>query len=258
MNARRHTASLFAACLAFVPILGCEPSAATRNLDVGAHIHITPPSVDHPLGPESDHRHHFGSAVGRPNLRLTHEYLIKNRSSKPVKILRSVNAKPCCGDVESIGPKSLAPGESIALKVTLRLGETSGPLQHRALVETDLPGETLLEYWTTADILARVRVEEKTEKFDPLLPGQSARREFVAFAYGTTADPPVRLDDSTLKATSGVVWAGPVSERELEGQIIERSRPFTIELKAEGEPGSRIENISLADGKEILWRQQIQ
>ena len=212
---------------------------------------------DAPAGADSSRRFHFGSVVGRTNLKLPHDYTITNRSDRPFKILRSINAKPCCGEVEPIAPKILAPGESITLKVTVRIGETLGLLRHRALVETDLPTDSVLEFWTTADVLPRVRVEEVAGDLHPLFPGQSARRRFTAIAYGTATDAPPELDDSTVRATSGVIWEDAARERRLDNQILERTRHFAVELKAGGKPGSRIEDISVVDGKNILWRQQL-
>jgi hypothetical protein len=159
--------------------------------------------------------------------------------------------------VEPIDPKSLAPGESITLTATIRVGETVGPLSHRALVETDLPGDSVLEFWTTANVIARARIEETTEKINPVFPGQSMRRTFIAYAYGTATEPPPRLDDSTLRVTSGATWEGAARDRQFDGLVIERSRPFSIELKAKGKPGSRLEDISLVDGKNVLYRQQL-
>ena len=174
-----------------------------------------------------------------------------------VNILKFVNAKPCCGEVDPARPKTLAPGESITLEVRVKAGETLGPLSHRALLETDAPERSELEFWTLADVVPRVRLEETTEKVSRLFPGQSAERQFVAHSFGTRADPPLPLDDATVKASTGLTWVGRATETRSEGRIIESRRPFTILLKADGRPGTRQADISIVEGASILLRRPV-
>ena len=163
-----------------------------------------------------------------------------------------MNAKPCCGEVDPVVPKSLAPGESVTLTVRVKAGETLGPLSHRALLETDVPESSELEFWTLADVVPRVRLEETTEKLSPLFPGQSAKRHFVTFSLGTREAPQLLLDDATVKASTGLTWEGPATEGRSEGPILESRRSFSIELKADGRPGTRQADISIVDGATIL------
>jgi hypothetical protein len=183
--------------------------------------------------------------------------VLTNLLRKNVRILQFINAKPCCGEVDSTEPKTLAPGESITLKVRVKAGETLGPLSHRALVKTDLAESSELEFWTLADVIPRARLEETTQKATSLFPGQSARRDFVAFSSGTKAEPPLTLDDTTVKASTGLTWGGPATESRSEGGIVESRRPFTIELKADGQPRTCHVDISIVDGTSILLRRLI-
>jgi hypothetical protein len=186
----------------------------------------------------------FGPVVQGEGSALTHEYTVTNTGSKPIKLLGSVNGKPCCGDVESLKPTILAPRQSVALKVSLR-PEKLGPIQHFAAVETDMIGKSKVTFSTFAKIYPRAQILESDEGFVAPVSGVSGRKSFVAVAYGTKRLPPIALDDAELKATAETSWAGPARERAMSDHVLERTRSFSLSLGSEGEPGYRFEHISL-------------
>lgn len=210
-----------------------------------------PPSnaADLVFGPAGDRRFDFGVVVGGEDRSLKHEYRLVNHSDSPVRILEVVNAKPCCGQVEPVESNTLEPGEGLDIKVTVRAGQTLGPVQHRVLVETDLGEPATLEYWTVVEVIPRVRLDEVTEKLAPLFPGHSAQRRFVVYAHALEGERGLELDDSTVNATSGLAWEGPARRTQRADGVVEWSRPLSITLTAEGDPGPRTETITVLDGE---------
>jgi hypothetical protein len=189
----------------------------------------------------------FGPAVQGEGSALTHEYTVTNTGLKPIRLLRSVNGKPCCGDVEALKPTTLAPRQSVALKVSLR-PEKLGPVQHFAAVETDMTGKSTVTFSTFANVYPRAQILDWDEGFVAPVSGISGRKSFVAVAYGTRREPPITLDDAELKGTAVASWDGPASERAMSDHVLERRRSFSLSLNSDGEPGYRFEHIS------IIWK----
>ena len=205
------------------------------------------------FGDDTGRRHDFGAVIGHPGLTLRHAYPLVNTTDGPVRILRAVNHKPCCGDV-ALKPTTLGPGEAETLEVFVRVGETLGPLGHFAAVETDHPGAEALEFVTTVTAHPRFRIEREGEAMPTLLPNEDARRTFVAFSYGTRDDPPPPLDESAIESALAVEWLGPAERRSLDGGVTEGSRSFSVLLTAAGVVGRRAEEIRLIEGGEIALR----
>jgi hypothetical protein len=197
-----------------------------------------------PFGTESDRRHDFGPILGGRTTALDHVYLLTNRSNRPVRLVRALNLKSCCGDVE-LQPALLAPGERAELRVTLRIGDSIGPVTHRAAVETDLPEAQVVEFWTSAVVYPEARIEQRGEGAPAVSPGATSRREFVAITYGTPDRPAVPLDDPALAGSLPVAWIGPIVEDAREGGLIERSRPFAATRALPNDPGVHVDEVRL-------------
>jgi hypothetical protein len=205
------------------------------------------------FGGQLERQFDFGMVLGEADRELSHTYTLTNTLDRPVKVLRSINGKPCCGEVEPIRPTTLLPGQSTTLTVTIYVGgATIGPVQHRAILETDHPEVPTQEFWTLATIRPRIRIEAAQQTIASLAPNSTTRLTFEAFAYGTSTDPPASLDDAQVRSSLEVDWSGPARERVIEGGLIERSRPFVVTLEADAEPGYRAGEFRLVDGGTTL------
>jgi hypothetical protein len=197
--------------------------------------------------------HDFGTVIGVPGKRLTHDFVIKNHKAETLEITDVVNAKTCCGDVEWIGPRSLAKGDAATLRVTLRVGTTVGPLQHRAIIRTRGDPGTDVEFDTIATVVPKLVIREAVEDLKPLTSGEASWRGFVLTAYGTAQEPPVALADSEVRCEQELRWDGPATERHSDGGVVERSRPFRLLLSADGLPGQRQASLEVYHGGESIF-----
>ena len=225
-------------------VVGCSGQGRDAELDDAFFLSgLTSPEVR----PMEDPNHFdFGPVVARQVQPLPHVYTIANRSDSPWRLVRAVNQKSCCGDVE-FTPTVLQPGESAELLVTLRLGKTFGTVLHRATVETDDSRAPALEFITTAEVYPAVRFEELATEggHRPTFPGDSARRVIRAVSYGTSEIGPLDLDDASIIATSPAAWLAPSRIQERAAGLLERSREIELTWMAEGEPGVRDEVLRL-------------
>jgi len=206
--------------------------------------------LSHPLGDEPDFRHDFGTIIRRPELELVHTYEIRNRSDRPIK-LQARNGKPCCGSID-FNPTALRPGEATSLQVTLRAGDTIGPLQHYTILETEHPELPTQEYWTTAQIHPRVRIERSDSRVPELSPGQSRSVRFTLLTYHSSSESPDGLDEVAIQSESSFDWEGPPRERTLSDGLIERARDFSLVLEAALRSGPKADEIRVVDGPEVL------
>lgn len=205
-----------------------------------------------PLGGDDGRRFDFGQVIGAPGLRLTHVFPLRNSSDRPVKVLRALNAKPCCGEVEPMQPTTLQPGETAHLKVTVHAGTTIGVLQHRTLVEIDDPNAPPLEFWTLATVHPGARIEASHQGVPDILAGRSAALDFTVLTYGTKAHRPLPLGDSAVQSPLSLAWASAATEHAIDDGVIERSRSFTLHLKANDDPGPKSSVLRVVDSGTVV------
>ncbi len=248
---RIHLAML---SVTIVVIAGCR-----ERQEVTANHSIRKSAVSHTiLGSSDDRSFSFGPILGKPGLKVSHQFRVKNGRNKSIRVLRSINGKPCCGDVESLKPMTLDPGEELNLRVTLRIDGSPGPLHHLALLETDLPETNPVEFHTFATVYPRFRIVETEAELHGPSSGTISRRLFTVSSFGTNEESPLDLDDSLVKTTLPKAWHGPKVERIIDERIIEISRTLSVILDAAGEPGHRSELITLQRGDEILLQYPFQ
>lgn len=205
--------------------------------------------------PDTTSRAHFdfGPVVSRPGLSLSHVYPVTNRSAGPIRVVRAINMKSCCGEVE-LEPATLEPGESTDLAVTVHIHEANGQVTHWATVETDPPSEPGLAFWTSVTAYPAAVIEAEGPANPPILPGGELVRRFRLIAHGTAEDPPAALDDAAIECALPADWEGPTADRELDGGLVRRERAFTVRARGEGTIGRRVEEVRVALAGEILAR----
>jgi hypothetical protein len=187
-----------------------------------------------------------------------HTYRVANASKRPVKVARVVNMKPCCGDVEPVGPTVLEPGQGLDVTVTLKIGPASGQLQHGAVIESDDPDSPEIELTTLANCLPRAAIDEVVSADRSILPGETTRAEFVIHSYGDATTPPLPLDERTIRCDASIAWSGPQSrEVDPETGSTEHRRGLVITLQAQGEQGDRATDLFVMDAHLAVARKRI-
>ncbi len=203
-------------------------------------------------------RHDFGRVLAGADVERQHTYRVVNASGRPVKVARVVNMKPCCGDVATVGPTVLEPGQGLDVTVTLKIGPASGQLQHSAVIQADDPDHPEIELTTLATCSPRAAIDEVVAADRSIPPGETTRAEFVLHAYGDEATPPLALDERTVRCVVPVAWSGPQSrEVDPETGAVEHRRGLTITLQARGEPGERATDLFVMDGHLAVARKRI-
>ncbi len=149
-------------------------------------------------------------------------------------------------------PTTLHPGQRVGLEVTLKVGESTEPLSHLAVVETDDPEYPTREFFTFAKPHPRFRLEPKGAQSIVLAPSATFAASLIAFSYGMASESPPSLDEAVLASDAGPEWVGPSRERVLDDGLIERSRPLTVQLVGKGDPGERLTRIHVSLRGETL------
>jgi hypothetical protein len=155
--------------------------------------------------------HDFGRVLAGADSERRHTYRVVNVSKRPTKVSRVVNMKPCCGDVASVDPVVLEPGQGVEVTVTLKVGPASGRLQHLAVIESDDPAHPEVGLTTLATCLPRAAIDEVAPSHPSMFAGESARAEYVVHSYGDEATPPLDLDDQIVRCGAPIEWSGPQS-----------------------------------------------
>jgi len=166
--------------------------------------------------------------------------------------------KPCCGDVASVEPVVLEPGQGVEVTVTLKVGPASGRLQHLAVIESDDPVHPEVGLMTLATCLPRAAIDEVAPSHPAMFAGESARAAYVIHSYGDGTTPPLDLDDRIVRCDASIQWSGPQS-REIDPDTgaPEHRRGLVVTLEARGEPGPRATDILVMDGNLAVARRRI-
>lgn len=234
---------LFASALAVLWLSGCARNGDWEDSDRMARNEL--------FGTQDERKHDFGVVIGRPGLKLSHTFPLVNTTQRTIRLLRAVNRKTCCGEL-NFTPTTLLPGQGAGLEVIFKVGEASSPLSHVAVVETDDPEYPTRSFLTFARPLPRFRVAPDDSRPRSVAPGGMARVNYVAYEYGTSQEPPSKLDAAVVSSDVKATWSGPPRDRILAESVIERSRPLLLELVASGAPGERYSTLRVSSGSEML------
>jgi hypothetical protein len=236
--ARRTRLSLPCRVLAYVVVAGCSDSSPET---FRPRATSSPKGVTAQFGRNDEREFDFGHVIGGAGRTLVHNYQIVNRSDRPIKLVRAVNGKPCCGQIEEFQPGMLDPGQSTTLRVKVKT-EQLGSISHRALVETNADGTPVLEFWTLANAHPRVRMIEAGDPKQAetvrthFLIGEEVPRKLSLSSLGTTLEPPEDLDSVEIACNLPARWTGAARLEPLTNGLQERRRDFSLLVKA-GDPG---------------------
>lgn len=239
----------------FLPLLsaliGCNASPAGAP----ASRPSPGPEARPSLIADADREHDFGPVIGRPGQKMDHRYRLANATGRDVAIVDVINRKTCCGIVQAVA-KTLRPGETTVIVVTLVVGDRFGGVDHRTEVVTDQPDEPSIVLRTTAQAYPAFRVEEPASNKEAIFTGSGPRMaEFRVVATGNTAEPAADLDRLTLKSTATVEWTGSkeAAPSEVEG-LTSESRRFVARLDPSEGPGAHRSEVLLLDGDQVRFR----
>jgi hypothetical protein len=195
------------------------------------------------LGTQSEREFNFGNVVIDNSSILKHTYIVTNRSKASVVLGPFTNAKPCCGEVDSFEPLTLHPQEQAYLTVRLK-GKAGDTIAHRALLETDIPGHSRIEFWTLATLHPRLRIIEASHQRNIII-GDTGQSTFTASALAQSQSTLDELDSMHLKCNLPCEWVSSSTDSKTESGLFARSRIFSVRINSGNKPGQYAEEISL-------------
>ena len=227
--------------------VGCEkPSAIHDNKLVKERSDL--------LGLTTDRKYDFGKCLISPLLNLTHQYPVRNNSNQPIKLLRALNQKPCCGDIK-FDPVTLQPGESHHLTVALKHNQSNNALSHLAIIETDHPQLQFIEFYTFADPQPMFLLERGDDTITKVRIGESKRVALNFHCYGDAKNKPIDLDRIRVETDLGFEWVGPIAQISNRDGFLETIRKGELVFKGQGSSGSRISAVQVKDHDKTLYNE---
>ena len=183
----------------------------------------------------------------RPGLKWA--YKIRNETGQTVQLLEVINRKTCCGVVHAPARMKVAAGETVDLEVEIKASGTLGPLQHFATVTTDSAACPVLQFWTVADVVPRVRVEPIGDH-SSALKGQPLDQDFLLTAVDVDPATPIEVTTDGAARGTRIEWSGPTQTITKTNASSSMSRPFRLRVPADREAGAYQERLTVTvDGK---------
>lgn len=178
-----------------------------------------------------------------------------NGTNQDVKIVEVVNRKPCCGEIR-VGNALLHPGDETQVEVTLAVRQEFGDIVHETVVLTEPPQSDELVLRTSVRAYPAVRVEEAvlTDASILLTSDQPRRVVLRVFAYGSTKQPPFRLDHVEPRSSVKVEWEGPEEATSSNDGLKVGSRRLVATLDPAAKVGERKDEILLLDSDRVVYR----
>ena len=253
-----NLSSLFATLTLLAMPSGCAPTSSPSD---ASPINAPPLDLAGIFGEESDRRFDFGPVVGDSTRGLSHTFTLVNRAKERIKIVGVTNGMPCCGEVEPIPTRELAPGQSLEVKVTVRPSKV-GPLRHWAAVTTDRPGLDDIILLTFAQVHAPLRIEAVDDKAPKVGVGQTFAARFDLIECYSKTEPtnsrPFEEPSISIPGrASRFSWEGRAHERPLSGGLMERVRPFSVTLTAGDQSGAEGAELVVADDSGLRLTHQL-
>jgi len=205
-------------------------------------------TVDGATNETHSYWHDFGKVVNdQGNVKWT--YKIHNGTGKALGLTNVVNRKTCCGIVRPVSQTSIPVGQSLELEVEIKASGTLGPLQHFATIETDSPDLPMLQFWSVADVVPKVRVEPIGGR-DRIMKGQPLDREFQMTAADADEATPFEVTTDSAAGGTQVEWIGLARETKEPSGMRFITKRFRLKFPADREAGYYSTRISIAvDGK---------
>ena len=233
--------------ICFLCCLGCEkPSLINDNKYIEQNSDL--------LGLTRDRKFDFGKCLISPQLNLLHQYSVCNNSNQPINLLRALNQKPCCGDIK-FDPIILQPGESHYLTVILKHNQSSHPLSHLAVIETDHPQLQFVEFYTYADPQPMFILERMDDSITNVKIGESKRVPLNFHCYGDSKNKPFDLDRIRIETDLGFEWLGPITQISSRDGFLETIRKGELVFIGQGSSGSRISAVQVKDNDNLLYNE---
>lgn len=217
-----------------------------------------PPTAERETGPVvSITEFDFGRVLARGQT-LQHDFVIKNRSPRPVRLAGVTSSRPCCSEIGPV-PESIPPGGEVPLRLGLRPGYQYGRRGVTFTVGTDDPERPIRSFILTATLLPEIEV--RGEDVDAPLPVGAAGRRVIQIIC-RRQDGDGRDAPSWAKAAGplNASFLGPASVATFPGGVVEATRVVEVSIPADSGVGQRRGELLLRweDGREwrhtLTWR----
>jgi hypothetical protein len=172
------TYSCVCVCVTFSAITGCAPSGDATGAGSGGspadRSAATAPLSPMPGPVEAEHD--FGSVLARGQ-ELRHEFLLRNPTASPIRLLGAEAHTPCCSAIGPL-PELLPAGTSVAVPVVFRPGTQTIRKRVTFAVRTDHPDRPVWPLAVAASLTAEVELRPTADSETSLPIGRTGRQRF--------------------------------------------------------------------------------
>jgi hypothetical protein len=199
--------------------------------------------------------HDFGPVIAHGQS-LRHEFVLKNPSARPVRLLKATALTPCCSSVGSL-PELVPPHGEATVPVLFKPGTHAGRKTVRFLLETDSPARPAYTFTLLATVFPEFEVThlDQTNFSQPV--GRPGRQRLRVTCR--------RLGDEGRNAPTAIeaiapliaAFVGPATETSQPGGPTEWTRDVEVTTPAEPDPGMRGGEIVLRWDGELSQRYRL-
>jgi hypothetical protein len=191
--------------------------------------------------------HDFGPVLARGQ-ELHHEFLLRNPTDRPIRLLDARANTPCCSAVGQ-RPEVIPPGGTAALPVVFRPGTQTTRKRVTFAVQTDNPARPWWSLAVSASMTAEIEVRPVAGQDASLPIGAPGHQRFQVICR-RVGDEGRDVPEAVEVAPPLVAALGPTRLDRLSPLLTEATRDLVVTLPASREPGPRRVEVRLkwADG----------
>ncbi len=192
--------------------------------------------------PESGVQEHDFGTILASDQTLHHDFIIKNPSDRPIRLLRGMALTPCCSSIGPL-PEPVPPHGQSKIPVTLKAGHRSEAKAARFLVEVDDPKEPVRVFALRARNVSAFEVGQSGGSSTTLPLGQAGKQvlRVTTRRKGTEGrNPPERV---TVASPLVAVFDGYISTKIRDNDLVESTRLAVVTIPAGQPPGLHRDEI---------------
>ncbi len=231
-------------------IAGCS-RPATDRIDVSPGVELAAPEK---VAGDSIQHFDFGLVLGHDQT-ITHDFLLENASSSPLKLTKVAARIPCCSSIGPL-PDVVPAGASIRVPVRFNAGRQTGPRRFAFAVETASADRPVFLYTLSANLFSDFEASEIDSEgtSSVVVVNRSGRRRLriTSRRLGQLgrSGPRAVLAASPLSAR----FAGPETSRSLPEGLVETIRDIEVEIPPGEMPGQRTGEITVTWSSDAPYR----
>jgi hypothetical protein len=179
----------------------------------------------------------FGAVLARDQ-RLRHDFQIKNRSERALKITGSKANVPCCSGLGQL-PQTIAPGGLAIIPAFIKVGQISEIKRVTFEILTDSPSISKIVLGLSARLVNEWNVEEGVGNRSPAKVGESTKKTYRVIGRRKAGEG-LRAP-SSIESTGDlkIDYVGSSTEVESSDGVIENSRDVTVILTPQSTSGEK-------------------